>query len=131
MAVVIGNDVGLYVNNQLIGCLTSNNVDLQRELIETTCKDQGGARSVKPGGTSGSFPFSGNFNPASNTGLDDLIAIFANGTRVGIKQAVDEGLFIAAYAYLTNLSWAGELNAASTFSGTFEVDGPVTYGDET
>lgn len=133
MAVVNGNDVGVYVDNQLIGCLTSNNVDLERALIETTCKDNGGARSVQPGGISGSIPFEGNFNPLSTYGLEELIQIFLAGTRVGVKQAVagSGGLYISAYAYVRNLSWTGPLNAASTFSGTFDIDGDVTKGINT
>jgi len=133
MAVINGNDVGIYVNNQLIGCLTANNIDLNRELIEATCKDNDGARNVLLGGISGSIPFAGNFNAASSYGLSQLLDVILNGTRVGIKQAVEGsgGLYVAAYAYLQNVSWGGDVNSPSTFSGTFEIDGPVTKGTDT
>lgn len=131
MAVVNGNDVGLYVDNQLIGCLTSNDVNLTKTDIDVTCKDQGGARQTLPGGKSADFPFSGNFNPASGYGFEDLLSVYFNDTRVGIKQAIDGGTFVACYAYLPELTWTGPLNAASTFSGTFRSDGALSYGDET
>jgi hypothetical protein len=133
MAVVNGNDVGIYVDNQIIGCLTSNNVDLERALIETTCKDNDGARSVQTAGISGSIAFEGNFNPASTYGLEELYTIFLNGTRVGVKQSVpgSGGLYVQGYAYLRNVSWGGAVNAPSTYSGTFEFDGPITKGTGT
>lgn len=131
MAVVNGNDVGLYVNNQLIGCLTSNDWNSQNEEIVTTCKDNNGARTILPGGNTADMPFSGNFNPASGYGFEELITIHKNKTRVGVKQAIVGGLFIAGYAYLNQLTWTAPLNAASTFSGTFTVDGEWTTGDAT
>jgi hypothetical protein len=130
MSKVNGNYVGIYVDNVLIGCLTSNNVDLAVELIDATCKDNNGARAVLPGGVSGSVPFSGIFETTSTYGLDELVSLLLAKTRVGIKQAVAGagGLYVQGYAYITGLSWAGELNAASTFSGTFEFDGAITQG---
>ena len=131
MSVVNGNDVGLYVNNQLIGCLTSNDVNLSKTDIDVTCKDNDGARQTLPGGKSADFPFSGNFNPASGYGFEDLLEIYFNDTRVGVKQAVSGGLYVSCYAYLPELTWTGPLNAASVFSGTFRSDGAISYGDAT
>lgn len=131
MSVVNGTDVGLYVDNQLIGCLTSNDVNLTKTDIDVTCKDNGGARQTLPGGKAADFPFSGNFNPASGFGFTDLLSIYFNDERVGIKQAVDGGLYISCYAYLPELTWTAPLNAASVFSGTFKSDGSITYGEET
>jgi hypothetical protein len=133
MSKVNGNNVGIYVDNVLIGCLTSNNVDLAVELIDATCKDNDGARAVLPGGVSGSVPFSGIFETTSTYGLDELVALLLAKTRVGVKQAVSGsgGLYIQGYAYITGLSWTGELNASSTFSGTFEFDGAITQGTAT
>ena len=131
MAIVNGNDVGLYVNNQLIGCLTGCTFSSSNEEIDVTCKDNSGARQVLAGGNTSSFDFEGNFNPASTYGLGDLIAIHSNKTLVGIKQAVSTTLQVYAYAYLNELSWDGPLNAASTFSGTFSVSGTWSYHEGT
>ena len=127
MAVVNGNDVGLYSNNQLIGCLTGCTFTSSNEEIDVTCKDNAGARQVLPGGNTSSFSFEGNFNPASTYGLSDLIALHSNKTLVGVKQAVSTTLRVYASAYLNELSWEGPLNAGSTFSGTFSVSGTWSY----
>jgi len=129
--IVNGNDVGLYVNNQLIGCLTNTTFNGTNEEIVVTCKDNNGARQVLPGGQTADIPFAGNYNPASQYGFEELIGLWINRTRVGIKQGIEDGFYIAAYAYLNSISWEGPLNAASTFSGTFTIDGPVEVGTET
>lgn len=126
MAVVNGNDIGLYVEGQLIGCLTSSSFDSTNEEIDVTCKDNNGARQVLPGGNQSSFPFEGFFNPASSYGLEDLVAIHKNKTRVWVKQQYDT-LTVTCYAYLNTLNWTAPLNAGSTFSGTFTVDGEWEY----
>lgn len=126
MAVVNGNDIGLYVEGQLIGCLTSSSFESQNEEIDVTCKDNGGARQTLPGGNQSSMPFDGFFNPASTYGLEDLVAVHYNKTRVWVKQQYDT-LTITGYAYLNTLNWSAPLNAGSTFSGTFTVDGLWSY----
>lgn len=39
MAAVNGNDVGIYVHGQLIGCLTNATFSAQNQEIDVTCKD--------------------------------------------------------------------------------------------
>jgi hypothetical protein len=129
--VEIGNDILLYVNNQVIGCLTSNEFNSTNEQIDVTCKDNNGARQVRPGSNTASLPFEGNFNPASGYGFEDLLSVHKNKTRVGVKQALTNGLYVIGYAYLNTLNWTAPLNAASTFSGQFDVDGEWDYGTET
>jgi hypothetical protein len=131
MSVVNGNAVGLYNDNQLIGCLTNTTFNGNNEEIVTTCKDNNGARQVIPGGQTADIAFAGNYDPASGYGFEDLVLVWKNKTRVGVKQGIDGGFYIAGYGYLNTLSWEGPLNAASTFSGTFTFDGPVITGTET
>jgi hypothetical protein len=132
MAIVLGNTIGVYVNNQLIGCLTSNSFSSTNEEVEVTCKDNNGARQVRGGSNSAEQSFEGNFEPASSYGFEDLVGVHKNKTLVGIKQYDTESKFyVAAYAYLNSLEWTGPLNAASTFSGTFTVSGEWSYGTAT
>jgi hypothetical protein len=133
MAIVNGNKIGVYVNNQLIGCLTSNDFTSTNEEVEVTCKDNDGARQVLAGGNSASISFEGNFDSASTYGLEDLIDVHKNKTRIGIKFADSTagGLYVIGYAYLNELTWSGPLNAATTFSGTFAIDGAWSYGSDT
>ena len=130
--VVIGNTIGIYVNNQLIGCLTSNSFESENEEIEVTCKDFNGARQVRGGTNSASMPFEGNFNPTSSFGFLDLLAIHKDRTRVGVKQYDTESrIYVIGYAFLNTLSWTAPLNDASTFTGEFTVDGEWDYGTNT
>lgn len=57
MAVVNGNDVGVYVEGQLIGCLTNATFTSTNNEIDVTCKDNSGARQVLPGGQQWSVGF--------------------------------------------------------------------------
>ena len=127
--VVNGNAVGLYVNNQLIGCLTNAEFTSDNEEIDATCKDNNGARSVLPGGNAWGISFEGNFNPASGYGLADLLGIHKNKTLVGVKLDDGTNLNIVGYAYLNSITWVGPLNAASTFSGAFTGDGAWAYSE--
>lgn len=132
MSVVLGNTIGLYVNNVLIGCLTSTSFSSTNEEIPTTCKDNGGAYQFRPGSNTAEMPFEGNFNPAAAYGLEDLLGIHKNNTRVGVKMMdTESGLYVIGYAYMPTLEWTGPLNAASTFSGTLKVDGVWDYGSDT
>jgi hypothetical protein len=133
MAIVNGNKIGVYVNNQLIGCLVSNEFTSSNTEIEATCKDNDGAKQILSGGNEASISFEGNFDEVSSYGLSDLLDVHKNKTRVGIKfaDATSGGLYVIAYAFLNELTWAGPLNAATTFSGTFSIDGPWSYGSDT
>lgn len=127
MAVINGNDIGLYVEGTLIGCLTSSSFSSQQQEIDVTCKDNSGARQVLPGGNQAEFSFEGMFNATATYGFADLVAVHANRTRVWVKMLYDGELAVTCYAYLNQIEWSAPLNAGSTFSGTFTVDGSWSY----
>jgi len=129
MAVLNGNDIGVYVGGTLIGCLTNATFSSQNEEIEVTCKDNDGARAVLPGGNTASISFEGNFNPSSTYNFGDLVAVHKNGTQVNVKMGDNTNLTVFAQAYLNQLEWTAPLNAASTFSGTFSITGAWTYSE--
>lgn len=132
MAVVIGNSIGLYVNNQLIGCLTANSFNSTTAEIETTCKDQNGAYQFRFGTNTAELPFTGNFDPASTYGLEDLLGVHKNETLVGFKMLdTESGLYVYGYGYIPTLSWTGDLNVASTFTGTLKVSGAWDFATTT
>lgn len=126
---VNGNDVGIYVEGTLIGCLTNATFSSQNEEIDVTCKDNSGARSVLPGGNQASIAFEGFFDPAATYGFQDLIGVHKNLTRVWVKMSYDgsDSLTVTGYAYLNTIDWTGPLNAGSTFSGTFTLDDGWNY----
>lgn len=129
MAVLNGNDIGVYVGNVLIGCLTSATFNSQREEIITTCKDNSGAKTLLLGGLTASVDFEGNFNPASTYNFGDLLDIHLAGTEVNIKMGDNTNLTVFALAYLPTVTWTGPLNAAATFSGSFSVNGAWTKSE--
>jgi len=129
MAVLNGNDIGVYVGGTLIGCLTNATFSSQNEEIDVTCKDNDGARAVLPGGNTASISFEGNFNPSSTYNFGDLVSVHLNGTQVNIKMGDNTNLTVFALAYLNQLEWTAPLNAASTFSGTFSITGAWTYSE--
>lgn len=126
---VNGNDVGIYVSGSLIGCLTNATFSSSNEEIDVTCKDNSGARAILPGGQTAEITFEGFFDPAATYGFQDLVALNKNRTRVWVKMeyAGADALAITAYAYLNQIEWTGPLNAGSTFSGTFTIDGGWNY----
>jgi hypothetical protein len=131
MSVVNGNDVGVYVNNQLIGCLTNGAFNSQNDEIDVTCKDNNGARQVIPGGNKSTITFAGNWNPSSTYGVKELLSLHLLKTRVGVKMeynTLGEAVFISGYAYLNKLDIVAPLNAPATFSGEFTVDGSWAFG---
>ena len=129
MAVVNGNDIGLYVEGVLIGCLTSSDFSSDNEELVVTCKDDNGAYSSLQGGNTATVEFSGFFNPASTYGFNDLIGVHKNKTEVNIKMGDNTNLTVFAAATLPSLKWSAPLNAGSVFSGTFKVQGEWTYSE--
>lgn len=127
MAVVNGNDVGIYVEGQLIGCLTNATFSSTNQMIDVTCKDDNGARKVLLGGNTATITGEGNFDPTSTYGLQELIAVHALKTRVWVKMGDNTNLTVTGYCYLPTLEFTGPLNAGTTFSFTFEFDGAYTY----
>jgi hypothetical protein len=126
---VNGNDVGIYVSNTLIGCLTNATFSSSNEEIDVTCKDNSGARAILPGGQTAEITFEGFFDPSATYGFQDLIAINKNRTLVSVRMEYPgtDALAIQAYAYLNQIEWTGPLNAGSTFSGTFTITGEWTF----
>lgn len=132
MAVINGNDIGVYVGGQLIGCLTNATFNSTNTTVDVTCKDNSGQRAVIPSGNSATIEFEGLFNPSSTYGLEDLLQIHKNKTEITVaignsNYASTSTIHVTAQAYLNTLSFTGPLNAATTFSGTFELTGAWTY----
>lgn len=135
MARVKGNSLLVYVNDVAIGCLNNNEFSSNNEVIDATCKDNDGARNTLPGGNTAQITFDGTYETTSTYGLTQLIGIHKNKTSVALRMGtsgVSGGAYIqAASAYLDTLTWTGPLNAATVFSGTFNINGVWTNGTHT
>lgn len=134
MTKVKGNSLLVYVNDVAIGCLNNNEFSSTNEEIDATCKDNDGAYDSLSGGNTATINFDGTFDSDASYGLDDLLGIHKNKTEVAIRMGVagSGGQYIqAARAALNTLSWSGPLNAATVFSGTFNIRGTWSYGTHT
>lgn len=123
MAVMNGNDIGIYVDGVLIGCLTGGSWSSSRTEIDVTCKDDDGDRAVILGGSTTNITFNGLFKPDSTYGLEDLVDCYLNKTLVDLAFGDQTQLTIYQQAYLQELTWDAPLNAGSTFSGKFSATG--------
>lgn len=134
MAKVKGNSLLVYVDDVAIGCLNNNEFSSTNEEIDATCKDSDGAYDSLSGGNTATITFDGTFDTSATYGLEELLAVHKNKTEVAIRMGVagSGGLYIqAARAALNALSWSGPLNAATVFSGTFNIRGTWNYGTHT
>lgn len=131
--IVEGNSLLLYIGTDPIVCTTEASFDFSREIIESTCKDNNGARQIKLGGTSGSFTVSGLWKFDGAYQIDDLMTAFLAGTELTARWTTDEtgDFFLEADVYITNISGASPVNDNVTFDATFEITGPITKGTET
>ena len=59
MAVLNGNNIGVYVGGQLIGCLTNATFNSTNNTIDVTCKDNNGDRAILSSGNTATVDFEG------------------------------------------------------------------------
>lgn len=130
---VSGNALLLYIDGEPIVCTTDAAFDFSRELIETTCKDANGAKQYTIGGTDGTFTVTGIWKFDAAYGVEDLTIAYLAGTIVTARWSSDEigDFFLEAETLITNLSGSAGVNAAATFSATFQITGTITKGDNT
>jgi len=134
MTKIKGNILLVYVNDVAIGCLNNNEFSSTNEEIPAVCKDNDGAYDSLSGGNTATITFDGTFDTDATYGFDELIAIHKNKTEVAVRMGVAAagGTYVhAARAALNTLNWSGPLNAATVFSGTFNIRGTWNYGNHT
>jgi hypothetical protein len=116
-----------------IVCTTEASFDFSREIIESTCKDNDGARQIELGGTSGTFSVSGLWKFDGAYQIEDLMTAFLAGTLLTARWTTDEAgdFYLEAEVYITNISGSSPVNDNVSFDATFEITGTITKGDET
>lgn len=129
MAVVNGNDMGIYIGGSLIGCLTNATFSSTNETIEVTCKDNDGARQTLSGGNTSVITFEGFFNPAATYQVSDIIPLHQNKTLINWHFGDNTNLTFHGEGYIDVLDFAAPVNAGTTFSGTINVSGAWTYSE--
>lgn len=140
MAVLIGNEILIFLDNQAIGCTTSGSVTIEGTEIETTCKDNNGAYTSKIGSDRWTAEAGGNWDTEAGVGVEELLQIKKNKSLVGFKMAVvdptdgDEasgGLYFKGYARISNITLNSDLNSPGAFTVSFSGQGEWDYGTTT
>jgi predicted secreted protein len=128
--IVKGNNLGIFVGDDFIGCTTEANISISREVIEATCKDNDGARQVLGGSLSWTMNASGLFKFDAGYGITDLVDAILADTTLTLKFGLDEeevgDFYLSGSAKVTNVEAAGSVNDAATWSVTFEGSGLLT-----
>lgn len=130
---VSGNALLLYMENNPIACTTNAQFSFSRELIETTCKDNDGAKQYKVGGTDGTFSVTGIWKFDAAYGVEDLATAFLAGTQLTARWSTDEtgDFYLQAEVIITEFSGAAGVNESATYDATFQVTGTISKGDMT
>lgn len=115
-----GNIVGVYQDDVLIGCSTGATFNGTNAEIETTCKDDDGARTTIPGIQGWTISINGNVKFDSVQGFAEFVALWkTKGTatfRFGTSNTDDP--YLEGDGFISAFTWEGPLNAPSTWTGT-------------
>lgn len=141
---VIGNDIGIYMNVdgsggalKLIAAGTGASYSADRQVIDVTSKNNGGARAIKMGGKSVNFTFNGNisFDESTSTahGYEKMLTAWNSATAVTVRFStnVNGDSYIQCSAYIANISGEAPVNAVGTYSLSINSTGDITVGTET
>jgi predicted secreted protein len=138
---VIGNEMGIYMNvdgaMRLIAAGTGASFTADRQVIDVTSKNNGGARAIKMGGKSVNFTFNGNisFDETTSTthGYDKMLDAWNNATSVTVRFSTNVvgDKYIQCTAYIANISGEAPVNAVGTYTLSIDSTGDITIGTET
>jgi predicted secreted protein len=138
---VIGNEIGIYANvdgaMRLIAAGQGATFSADRQVIDVTSKNNGGARAIRMGGKSVSFTFNGNisFDETTSTthGYDKMLDAWNNATSLTVRFSTNVAgdKYIQCSAYIANMSGDAPVNAVGTYSLDIQSTGDITIGTET
>ena len=132
MAVVNGTTILIRLDDNVIPCQTdTTSFPMEREMIESTCKDAVGAwKTYTPGDKSATFDATINLDWTEANGIQDLFARFDAGVEAGFiwgdVTTSGEGHF-KGMCYISSLTPDGPRNENATASFTATVNGAVTF----
>lgn len=125
--VINGNIVGLYREDVLVGCSTGATFNGTNAEIETTCKDNDGARTTIPGIQAWTITIDGNVKNDTIEGFAEFLALWkSKGTstfRFGTSNSDDP--YLEGDGFISAFTWTGPLNAPSTWNATVSPKTPM------
>lgn len=125
-----GTAILLKIGDTSIAKLTSNNLKVNRNLIDVSNKDSAGWKESIYGQGSGGFDFEGVFNEDGTWGFDEAYAAIAAKTVLVARYAseVSGDKYYEANCLLTSISQSAPMEDKVTFSGSLEFTGAPTTG---
>ena len=125
--VVNGNNVLIYVDGDPVACSTNAEVNYTNELIEVTCKDNGGAKQYLLGSGDWTMSLEMFWKFDATFGVDDLWDLALNKTTVeAMFSNENAGDFrLVGDALITSINGVSPLNGGVTCSVTLQGTGPL------
>lgn len=116
---ISGNLILTAIDGVQIGCTTGATLTLSTERIETTCKDNNGARTYEAGSQDATLSVNGNVKFDTVSNFSAIVTAWKNKTEVtwthgGLDNADDP--YVQFDGFIANLTWEGPMNAPSTWS---------------
>lgn len=126
--VVNGNNVLLYVDGTAVACSTNAEVSYTNELIEVTCKDNGGAKQYLLGSGDWNMTLEMFWKFDAAFGADDLWDLALNKTTVeAMFSNENAGDFrLVGDALITAINGVAPLNGGVTASVTLQGTSTLT-----
>lgn len=122
-----GNAVLVYQEGELITCTTGATLNINNETIETTCKDNDGARTYEPGSQEWTVEVQGITKYDNLTNFSAVAELAKSRATVTVKVGTEnpDDPYFEGDAFVSAFTYEGPLNAPSTWSITFSAIGPI------
>jgi predicted secreted protein len=119
--IINGNKVLVYIDGVAIGCTTGGTLTITNEQIETTCKDNDGAKTYLAGSQDWNIQVSGNTKFDAPVGLNALGEAAKTAATVTVRMATGnaDDPYYEGDAFISSFTWDNATNAVSTYSATF------------
>jgi predicted secreted protein len=126
--VLNGTSLVIFVDGVQVGCLQENQISINVDLPDATCKDSGGYANHIKGLKDWQVSGSGLYDPDnSDFTADDIVDKILNGTSVVVAFTTNEtgSIVYKGSADFQNLSISAPMEAASGFDFSLKGNGPL------
>jgi predicted secreted protein len=115
------------LNGTTIGCSTNATLNITNERLETTCKDDNGAKTYEAGSQDWSLDCEGlvKFDDASNFSAVAAAAVAKTGIEWTFGTANADDPVFTGTGFIGDFSYGAGLNTPSTWSFTVAPTGPI------
>lgn len=125
---ILGTTVLVSNDGETIACTTNATLTITNEEIETTCKDNNGAKTFVAGSQDWTVEVQGNTKYDASFGFSELAALAMSGSTVELiigSIGNADNPYFQGDAFVSSFTYEGPLNAPSTFSVTYRPRGPL------